>query len=402
MKPGRVVLLLLAVLLTAAVVPPDTSAVPVFARKYGFNCTMCHSTFPRLNDFGVRYRANGYRLPGRENIEKTVMESPPPVAFRTAVAYAYDEFKHTSSEDAAKENTLALDGLDILSAGLLGNKIGYFLVFVPPITAQRGVVEQEGALEMASVVFSDIGATGLGLRAGRFEPAYTAFSVKRRLTVAPYEVYDYSFPGGLVYSQTQTGVELTGDVFGPVGFAAGVASGSPTNLSKDPPQDVYVRLEGVLKPGEGQTAGHRFGLTGYLGKARPAEAVESAGADPESFGRIGADASLNARGVNLSLQYLWGQDQEKLWGMDKEVTWSGGFAEISYTSPYRTAYFARFDLVQQPCEIDQDIQRATVGGRYYFEDHLAAHLEYSHRILTMPEGDDETEDFATVRLDFAF
>ena len=31
-------------------------AVPVFARKYGFNCTMCHSNVPRLNDFGQRYR----------------------------------------------------------------------------------------------------------------------------------------------------------------------------------------------------------------------------------------------------------------------------------------------------------------------------------------------------------
>ena len=37
----------------------SASAVPVFARKYGFNCTMCHSDVPRLNDFGQRFRMNG-------------------------------------------------------------------------------------------------------------------------------------------------------------------------------------------------------------------------------------------------------------------------------------------------------------------------------------------------------
>ncbi len=56
--------------------PAPAGAVPVFARKYGLNCTNCHSAFPRLNDWGQRFRANGYRLPGRENEEKTVLERP--------------------------------------------------------------------------------------------------------------------------------------------------------------------------------------------------------------------------------------------------------------------------------------------------------------------------------------
>ena len=408
MRLGPVALRLAVLFILAAILPPEASAVPVFARKYGFNCTMCHSAIPRLNDFGTRYRTNGYRLPGREDIEKTVMESPPPVAFRTSVAYTYDEYQHVSEEGAAKQSTLELAGLDILSAGLLGDKIGYLMVFVPPITAARGVAEQEASLEMASIVFSRIAATSLSLRAGRFEPAYAAFSVKRHLTVTPYEVYEYSVPdsfsGGLTFSQTQTGLELRGGGYGPVRFAAGLVAGSPTNMLKDPPQDGYVRLEGVLGPGEGQTAGQRFGLTAYIGKGRTEAPIASAEADAESFNRVGVDASLNARGFNLALQYLRGEDQKRLWKPDRQekAIWSGGFAELSYTSAHRVTYFARFDLVKQPSQIDRDITRATIGGRYYFEDHLAAHLECSRRTVAVLEGDDETEDFVTARLDVVF
>ena len=59
-----------------------SSAVPVFSRKYGFECTNCHSSYPRLNDWGVRFRNNGYQLPGRENEERTVLKGPAPFAAR--------------------------------------------------------------------------------------------------------------------------------------------------------------------------------------------------------------------------------------------------------------------------------------------------------------------------------
>ena len=45
------------------------------------------------------------------------------------------------------------------------------MVYVPPISAARGVAEQEGTLEMASMVLSDLAGTWLNARVGRFEPA---------------------------------------------------------------------------------------------------------------------------------------------------------------------------------------------------------------------------------------
>ncbi len=39
------------------------NAMPNFARKYGAPCSMCHTTIPRLNETGYKFRAAGFRLP---------------------------------------------------------------------------------------------------------------------------------------------------------------------------------------------------------------------------------------------------------------------------------------------------------------------------------------------------
>lgn len=45
------------------------NAMPNFARKLGVPCSTCHTTIPRLNETGYKYRAAGFRMP--EEIGKT-------------------------------------------------------------------------------------------------------------------------------------------------------------------------------------------------------------------------------------------------------------------------------------------------------------------------------------------
>lgn len=403
--------LLAALALVGILLPQAASAIPVFARKYGVNCTMCHSSYPRLNDLGVRFRNNGYRMPGLADVEKTVLDSPVPVALRTSAGYNYELTRNSLETPAPdKRNTLELNGLDLLAAGLLGRKIGFFMVYTPTIAEQRGIAGQEASLEMANLVFSELFGSTFGLRVGRFEPAYAAFSVKRQLSVSPYDIYSYSFEGGPTFSDTQTGLEVAGRIAGPVRIVAGLVEGSATNTSKDLPQDGYARVECVLGAGEGQTAGQRLGITGYFGQARPAAAIDTTSDCLDSFSRIGLDASLNFSVLNLSAQYLWASDSRGLWfgpdsvvvASDDRIDWSGGFAELTYTSDFRLAGFARYDLVQQPSFIEHDISRMTLGCRYHFEDNVAAHLELSRQVTSADVGDDQTRDSATARLDFAF
>lgn len=59
---GRVSNVLLAVLFLA---PGNAGrATPFFARQLNLACASCHSGFPRLNAFGVAFKANNFRLPG--------------------------------------------------------------------------------------------------------------------------------------------------------------------------------------------------------------------------------------------------------------------------------------------------------------------------------------------------
>jgi hypothetical protein len=397
MKTARILLWFLVVAAALYVLPRSSEAVPAFARKYGYNCTMCHSSFPRLNDYGERYRQNGYQVPGREAEDKTVLDSPPPFAVRMSGGYANYTYKNTP--DVQETTEFLMNGVDVLSAGLLTQNIGYFAVILPEITESKGVEGQKGTLESGNVIFSNLGTPWMNVRVGRFEPASTAFSVKRKLTVAPYEVYSFGAPGCVTFADTQDGLELSGQGRG-VGYALGYLNGSESNRSDDSPEDVYARASVVLGAGEGQTAGQRLGVIGYLGQARPDGAEEQS--DRQGLSRFGGDVSLNLKQCNLAVQYVVGEDDRLFWNTDDDVEFTGGFVELSYMPRTSVVGFARYDWVDTPSEIDQDIERWTGGLRYYFVDNLALHMEYSQRTEHQPAAEDATEDLFAARMDLAF
>lgn len=383
--------------LVAALLPAD--AAPVFARKYGFNCTMCHSTFPRLNDFGQRYRANGYQLPGREDDEQTVLEGPAPFAARTTGGFVSDRFENTP--DAEEVSEFQIVGLDLLSGGLITRNVGYFLIYTPQINGGRGLAAQDGSLEMANVVFSHLTSLNLTARVGRFEGAFLPFSAKRTLTFSPYEIYDFEGPGGLVLADTQTGVEIAGGTPCGLRYAAGWVDGSATNVSGDSPADFYVRLAKIFGSGEAQTAGHRLGFVGYWGEARPLEdGLPDTGR--QSLSRWGVDATVNLREWSLDAQYLEGTDDGALWAGGGDFEFSGGFVQASYLPSTRLTALARYDWVTGPDFLGTDITRWTVAGRYYMADNIAVHAEYSRRTEDAGAPPEATEDFFTTRVDWAF
>jgi hypothetical protein len=430
----KVILAAAAALVLAGLLPGlirPAQGLPVYARKYGFECTMCHSNMPRLNDFGQRYRMNGYQLPGRESEDKDVLDSPAPFALRTTLGATYDAYKNAINAGARNLRRFQLNSLDLLSSGLLRRNIGYLVIYTPPLDSSRGVAGQAGSLEMASVVFSDLlYGNRLNLRVGRFEPAYMAFSSARRLTVSPYDAYDFTFRGGAPMAETQEGVEVYGYDRRGYFWAAGVVNGTGTADTGKVSADFYLRASKVFGPGWGQTAGQRVGLSAYYGRAYPEplyavmqfpwygwlypvgspEALSTTDCSKRySYIRLGADASLNFAWVNLSVQYLLGMDRRELWLSDaskKYLLHHSGFLEASLMPTDEFVGFARFDIVKpdKPEQMGQgQITRYTAGLRYYFAYNLAMHLEYSHRQEQRLGGyPDAKEDFATMRLDVAF
>ncbi len=53
----------LLIVLALTSVASSATAMPNFARREGFSCTVCHTTIPRLTRFGYEYRNSGFRTP---------------------------------------------------------------------------------------------------------------------------------------------------------------------------------------------------------------------------------------------------------------------------------------------------------------------------------------------------
>jgi hypothetical protein len=69
----KLINIIITVFLLELMLTNTSQAIPEFARKYGFNCNMCHVGYTKLNDFGQRFRDNGYQIPGQQGKEKNVI-----------------------------------------------------------------------------------------------------------------------------------------------------------------------------------------------------------------------------------------------------------------------------------------------------------------------------------------
>jgi hypothetical protein len=418
----RYFLLTCALLTVQFILPNDAQAIPAFARKYGFNCNMCHTAYTKLNDLGQRFRDNGYQIPGQEGAEKNVIDSPLPLAVRTSFGYsAYAVKEGTTS-------TFDLNGLDLLAAGVLHKNISFLVVYTPRIDEPssdysgpdltRTNASQLGVLESSNLVFSNIIKDALNVRAGRFEPAYHAFSSKRSVYLyQPYEVYQFATPNNsYIFDDNQMGVEVSGHFKSGFKYAGGIINGNGANPDNNNQKDLYANLQQTIGRGDGQSAGNRIGLFGYYGwqpLMLPGYVIgpigETHGRDSKPFYRVGGSGSLNWRTFNLQGFYMLGSDDKSLNVRDnpEDYKYSGGFVELDYAGLLnnRMVVSTMYNWVTPPSkDAEREVSACSGLLRYYLGDwtsvNIAAHLEYTYRVTG--KTDKFKENLAAIALDFAF
>jgi len=404
------------------IIPIDTPAIPAFARKYGFNCNMCHSGYTRLNDWGQRFRDDGYQIPGQEGTEKTVFDTPPPIAMRTTFGYtAYNTDEGTST-------TFNIHGLDLLAAGVMHKNISFLLIYTPRIDEPSGYFfiqdslqgnpSQLGALESASLVFSNIIQDALNIRVGRFEPAYHVFSSKRSYYLfQPYEVYNLTTPHNTyVFNDNQLGIECTGHFRSGFKYAAGILNGNGANPDNNNYKDIYANIMQTFGKGDGQSAGQRLGLFGYYGwqpLQSPGTIVgpsgETNGSDNKTFYRVGVTGSFNWNAFNLQVLYMTGIDNKAFNTIEptEDYKYNGGLVELDYPALFnnRLAASIMFNWVTPPSyDAEREIKAYSALLRYYLGDwtavNIAMHLEYTYR--ETGKENKFKENLVALALDFAF
>jgi hypothetical protein len=415
-----ILFLLIGVVIVLSFCQPLT-AIPAFARKHGFNCNMCHTAYPKLNDFGQRFRNNGYQIPGQSGLENTVFETPLPLALRTTAG-------HTISTNAGGTTAgFGLYGLDLLAAGVLHKNISFMFIYTPRIDEPAADFHgpdnganpaQNAAIETASLVFSNLAGEKLNLRIGRFEPAYHLFSSKRPYYIMQtYEVYAFA-PGSnpFAFADNQIGIEASGRFKPGLSYSLGLINGTGGVPDNNTGKDFYVTLSKTFGKGEGQSAGQRLGVFGYFGR-QPTDFTgivvgptgEANGKENRSFYRLGGSLSLNWKMVNLQALVMKGSDNKAFNIADpaRDYSFWGGFVQLDCAALANNRLVASllYNWVQPPDY--SRTNRVTGYGallRYYLGSwpavNIALHAEYSHRTLGVDNP--VKDDVFTLLLDFDF
>jgi len=155
-------------------------ATPQFAREYDLPCARCHIHVPKLNDFGERFLAAGYRLPDARKIETT-----PLAVWTSALA---------QNRGAEPERFKTIPNrIELVAAGNVGES-SYFVewrLLSREFLSDMSVRDRSGRFEDLFVLLP---LNGLALQVGQFR-ALSQIDVSRRLNLAEPAALSSSLAG---------------------------------------------------------------------------------------------------------------------------------------------------------------------------------------------------------------
>jgi hypothetical protein len=154
----------------------SASALPAFARKYGLRCSACHESWPALNNFGLKFRDNGYQL--MNDRDAPIWQNPGywPVTFRiTPIWHRVSSLNqvdtYTPGNPIPTGLTVArisssgfdLSGLDFHTGGTLEKNFSFYVL---PSSDSTGAFHFES---VNARVDNIAGSPWLNIRLGKFE-----------------------------------------------------------------------------------------------------------------------------------------------------------------------------------------------------------------------------------------
>ena len=373
---------------------PDANAIPAFARKYDVACTMCHTAFPKLNDFGVNFRDNGYQMGTDSDLPTSLDKGYFPIAFRTTVGYEYasqSNIRGSNGNSVSNYSSgLGSMGMDFLSAGTLSRDISFLIVPTGEVSLLGGAATFH--LESAWVRFDNLMDTPmLNVKVG-YGDIDIPFSEHRSLTINTlYAVYHYvpgtpynsnnfhvgdtnstPFAGGnydpFSFGSHQGVLQLMGhtnDGLGIFRYAVNAISNNQTNAAANATpagpnanygghdMGYYLHVTQAMGGG-GYSAGYRGGLF-YLNMPVPTVfdnggTNQQVGSSSKPITKYGADLSGNflENKLNVFGVYMVGQDAKELFGptTPNDAKFWGGFVEANYMATPKLVLVGRYDLIR--------------------------------------------------------
>ena len=367
------------------VAPPDAAAIPAFSRMFGQACSACHNPFPQLNQAGEEFRLSGYtRYEGGAALPKVppVTTGPlslpgiVPLSLAATLGFDYHKFEERSRETgvttSTSPNSFNLEEIELLAGAPLNNHVSFFLDFAFAETEfEDGKFNLMGpdVPMLAAVSFNNLFVDDLlNLRVGAYELPVGFSPEHRRISIAPYEIYEASAPSLLglegprasgvasdkdVFKlvESQLLAELYGTAYSErlgvsnlyVRYHIGTANDSNVDTDNNDGKSIFGRLSVTFMD---QTLGF-FGMysPNVLDQTAPVGFPKAS----SHVSRYGPDVHLRFfdERLTVKLQHLWAHDSDPT-GVGTPFDFSGGFVEVNYVfrSPIGTFVpLARFDYV---------------------------------------------------------
>jgi hypothetical protein len=453
------------VFLISLVRPEPVHAIPALARKYGLPCSACHEAWPKLNNFGIAFRDNGYQLGNDRDSPIYQNNAYWPVTFRMTPNWHLEKTNRVPVDATPGDVTTGLvergttshgfdlSGLDILTLGTLYKNISFALV---PSADETGAFHFESVWVRWDNMF---GSRWANVKFGKHElDVPEPLSEKRSLTLSGasggYNLYHFDPIGGtneFGLGDNQLGIELTGHSRNSyTRYALDVLSSNSGNVDfldnngapSSNTYDVYAHFsQGFMIPKLGL---QRFGVLAYDGRrATYSETsagvpIPGTGKGTAPFYRVGAYASLYFGKFDYAGLWYHGRDDKFLAtatpailgdaGLPpgaQDAVWNGGINEIHFTVNPQLILFGRYELIrmsQQAFPIGTlttagvtsiptlgDTDGFAIGYRWYpimfSRAGLAWHNEFSRAKIkgaSPLSGQDLTTNSVFVGLDFDF
>lgn len=371
-------LAILAATLAGVAAAGPAFAIPAFERRYQVECHFCHDGYPKLNAIGQRFKERGFRMEREESFEVARWLDAVPVALRAFGTLSLREEGEDSKTGFFKA----------ISAGNLGGRFSYWID--DAVLIQQGEDNLEHLRpDNAWLRFELIGGGKLYARAGRIE-LDLPFTQTRTPHLFSYDILfaNTGFETDNI-GDHQDGLEVGGDLPNDFRWSAAVVKGRNSELAKEVSDAAGDFDANLFLRASKRIERHRVGAFAYFGRNTLAQArVPPDTRDlvwDDNLLRLGADASVWLRRLNLYGLYMYGSNDNSIAtpdrpsGTGQSLSFNGGFVQADYHANDNLALTLRLNLVSRPREGAEDKETFSSlfpGIQVWLFEHVKLSFEY--------------------------
>lgn len=368
-------------------------SMPNFARRYNMSCSSCHNPVPRLNDFGFKFRAAGFRLPDEVGKGETSNNLGDYLAARTQVRADY------KATDPGTPNSVKTSNAQVTFHELTVYPItGAYAKDLSSLVELSFLPDNYAEVENAYVRYNyaTSGTSFISLRAGIFHPFEGYGASDRPLGISrpffqtttpnqnqstlftPWGYDEAGVEAGYTMERTSFRVTMFNGIL-PTGEPAqgGNLSKSTTSLSRDN-KDVQLFVNHALTDNGGGVSGYA-----YFGKVD----LTSGTTFKNSFARYAVYASYPVQKALLLGGYQSASDNYLEAGATTTFSSTGLFGEADYNISEPLWVGLRFDSFDpSTSKSNNEITGITAVANYYYDNGLQFIAEYQNKSTKSQAG----------------